>query len=278
VCGCPARDSRALGSGPPEAGPRSRPEVEWGLITRFPAGNGADAPLDTAGPLVPSELGPTRHPWAARAQGIGPPYRPKPGPRSRPEVEWGLITRFLAENEAYAPTRHRGAAHAERTPVKWGLITRYPAENEAYAPTQHPRAASGPASWPTRHPRAARAQGIGPPYRPKPGPRSRPEVEWGLITRFPAENGAYAPTRHPRGRPRRANPSQVGANHPLPRRKRGVCPHSTPAGGRVIPARIRQGQPGAPCEQPRYRVKVFLRSAQNRLITPSRRAESPALT
>ena len=24
--------------------------------------------------------------------------------------------------------------------VKWGLITRYPAENEAYAPTRHPRA------------------------------------------------------------------------------------------------------------------------------------------
>ena len=38
------------------------------------------------------------------------------------------------------PLDTRGAAHAERTPVEWGLITRYPAENEAYAPTRHPRA------------------------------------------------------------------------------------------------------------------------------------------
>ncbi len=187
VCGCSARDSRALGSGPPEAGPRSRPEVEWGLITRFPAGNGADAPLDPAGSQRTSELAhstPTGSP--------GPGHWPVIPPQTRPAQ----------------PTRGRVGAN---------------------------------------HPIPRRKRGV-------------------------------CPHSTPRGRPRRANPSQVGAYHPLPRRKRGVCPHSTPAGGRVIPARIRQGQPGAPCEQPRYRVKVFLRSAQNRWITPSRRAESPALT
>lgn len=33
---------------------------------------------------------------------------------------------------------------------------------------------------------------------PKPAPRRGLHVEWGLMTRFPAENGEDTPTRHPR--------------------------------------------------------------------------------
>ena len=86
------------------------------------------------------------------------PNPPEARPRGGLHIEWGLMTRFPAENgedthstpaggpgstngPPYRPKPTRSRPPRRGLHVEWGLMTRFPAENGEDTPTRHPRVA-----------------------------------------------------------------------------------------------------------------------------------------